>query len=92
MAVLTLTQEEERANRYLALDDAALGKIVKYAATILADESGDCATRWTAAALVLIDAAAEIGSARTDFEITGVTRPEPVGDWVITVQRKESKA
>jgi hypothetical protein len=91
MANLILTESEKRCGSYMEWDDASLGRLVKYAATIINDESGDRATRLTAAALTMIDAAAEVGSERTDFEITGVSSPEPMGDWVVSVHRKEAR-
>jgi hypothetical protein len=80
---------EDRPLQWLACDDAYLGRLVRLIARVVNDRTGERSTEVTAACLLLIEAALEVGATDSTFTLSGVTAPEPSGDWIVTVQRQE---
>jgi hypothetical protein len=80
---------EDRPLQWLACDDAYLGRLVRLIARIVNDRTGERSTEVTAACLLLIEAALEVGATDSTFTLRGVTTPEPSGDWIVTVQLQE---
>jgi hypothetical protein len=84
-----LTDEEQAASDWLAWDDETVGKAVRAFALIHGEKNPGQQLLWAySCSLMLASLAAEAGSETTTHAIQGVTRSgEPVGDWLVTVQR-----
>ena len=92
MAELILTEEEKAAESCLEWDDAAIGKMVRYARMKLhlANDSGTVGIH--SAMLHLCSILALTDAETATFNVEGVTRKgEPMGDYVIKVRRKPHK-
>lgn len=89
MAELILTDSEKAAMNWFALDDAAVGKIVKK--TILAMlklSTEQDRVWWFSAALMMCTMAAERDCHLASFELNNVSLDERrFGDWKVTVER-----
>lgn len=92
MAKLILTQEEKAAATWLELDDAALGKLVKYTAARLKD-TGDrsaeqAAVWWWSAALLMVGIAADCNAEVFVQMLHGYQRGgKTIGDFRIKVEK-----
>lgn len=86
---LTLTDEEKAAATWLELDDAAVGRLVKYNCSLMA-KLGDerDRIRHIAAALMLVKTASACNADELTQEINNCTDGDKeLGDWEITVRR-----
>lgn len=89
MADLILTSEEKAANKWLELDDATLGKFVKYTAmTALQAYSEEGAIRLNAALIMLLGTVAESKEQSLQLKVNGlVYKGDHHGDWDLTISR-----
>lgn len=100
MADLILTDEEKAAHLWVDLDDASLGKVVKYVSAELAKHprahssviSGaapdDDAITWCGVMLLLVGSCVERKADTFRTELHGLThKKEEWGDWEIMVKR-----
>lgn len=87
MAELILTEEEKKAKTYLEWDDEALGRMVKKAAKLISDYRGEDSITMVSAATLLVSSAHKVNSSDSTWTLEGVTVPEDIGDWEITVRR-----
>lgn len=95
MAELITTEAEKASASYLDWDDAALGKMCKWVATIIergdktADPEGKFPVKCSGAALILISLCRETNAGTLTFNLDGCTScGADTGDWRIIVQRK----
>ncbi|MDP2729292.1 MAG: hypothetical protein Q8O55_02260 [Dehalococcoidales bacterium] len=89
MAELILTEGEEKADSWLELDDASLGKVIK---ALMLKFKDICTEQerlyWYSAAIILCSAAAETNADVMKQTIAGLTiKGKPFGSWAVTVKR-----
>lgn len=87
MAELILTSDEKATNKWLELDDATLGKLVKYTAmTALQAYSEESAIRLNAALIMLLGTVAESKEQSLQLKVNGlVYKGDHHGDWDLTI-------
>lgn len=95
MAELITTDAEKASASYLNWDDAALGKMCKWVATIIergdktADPEGKLSIKCSGAAMILISMCRETNAGTLTLDLAGHSSGGiETGDWRITVKRK----
>lgn len=98
MAKLITTQVEKDAASYLDWDDAALGKMCKFVATVIekgdktADPEGKIPIQCSGAAMILIRTCRETNAGTLTLDLdTHTSGGVETGDWKIIVQKKTLK-
>lgn len=88
------TQEEKDAPTYFDWDDARLGQFTKYCGRMLEkmkdDAEGLHRVTVSSCAMLLVGAAHDANASELTLNMEGNThKGEPIGDWIITVKRKD---
>lgn len=89
MADLVLTPDEKAAQTWFELDDATIGKIVKFAGTKILQgaQQKDMMLNIAATYILINDTFRQNGDQQT-IKITGHSlRGEFTGDWIVTIQK-----
>jgi hypothetical protein len=94
VAELILSDDDKAAARWLEMDDASVGKLVKYTQLVFLREDEERERVWTWSAALLLCGIAHVANAGDMvLEVDGITLENgavPIGDWEVVVRRRQA--